>query len=389
MHKGKYVFAQLLDFIDKDVFLRIANKYDGNRYVKQFTCWNQLAVLMFGQLSNRESLRDVVLATQAHASKAYHLGFGRHAAKSTLADANTKRDYRIFEEFAYKVISEAQRCRIVDIFKLNGDVYAFDSTTVDLCLSTFEWALFRKRKGGIKMHTLYDLETQIPTFFHITPARVHDTKAMDVIPYEENSFYIFDRGYNDFKRLHNIECIGAYFVIRGKTNNDFKPMKWKRRFPPESGIQSDAIGYMAGQLTMEKYPDKIRRVIYFDKDSKKKFIFFTNALTISPIMVAELYHNRWQIELFFKWIKQHLKIKKFWGTSENAVRIQIYSAIIAYCMMAIVQKKMNIERSIYEMLPIVSISLTDTTNLRDLFAKPNCNIVNELDDSTEPNLFNC
>lgn len=212
---------------------------------------------------------------------------------------------------------------------------------------------------------------------------------MDVIPYEENSFYIYDRGYNDFKRLHNIESIGAYFVIRGKTNNDFRPMKWKLRFPPESGIQSDAIGYMAGQLTMEKYPDKIRRVIYLDKESKKKFIFFTNALTISPVMVAELYHNRWQIELFFKWIKQHLKIKKFWGTSENAVRIQIYSAIIAYCMMAIVQKKMNVERSIYEMLQIVSISLTDTTNLRDLFAKPNCNIVNELDDSTEPNLFNC
>lgn len=344
---------------------------------------------MFGQLSNRESLRDVVLATQAHATKAYHLGFGKHAAKSTLADANTKRDYRIFEEFAYKVISEAQRCRIVDIFKLNRNVYAFDSTTVDLCLSTFEWALFGKRKGEIKIHTLYDLETQIPIFFHITPAKVHDTKAMDFIPYEEYSFYIYDRGYNDFKRLHNIESIGAYFVIRGKTNNDFRSMKWKRRFPPESGIQSDAIGYMAGQLTMEKYPDKIRRVIYLDKESKKKFIFFTNALTISPVMVAGLYHNRWQIELFFKWIKQHLKIKKFWGTSENAVRIQIYSAIIAYCMMAIVQKKMNVERSIYEMLQIVSISLTDTTNLRDLFAKPNCNIVNELDDSTEPNLFNC
>ena len=212
---------------------------------------------------------------------------------------------------------------------------------------------------------------------------------MDVIPYEENSFYIYDRGYNDFKRPHNIESIGAYFVIRGKTNNDFRPMKWKRRFPPESGILSDDVGYMAGQLTMEKYPDKIRRVIYFDKDNKKMFIFFTNALTISPVMVAKLYHNRWQIELLYKWIKQHLKIKKFWGTSENAVRIQIYSAIIAYCMMAIVQKKMNVERSIYEMLQIVSISLTDTTHLRDLFAKPYCNIVNELDDSTEPNLFNC
>ena len=387
MHKGKFVFSQLLDFIDKDVFLRISNKYGGNRYVKQFTCWNQLAVLMFGQLSNRESLRDLVLATQAHASKAYHLGFGKHAVRSTLADANTKRDYRIFEEFAYKVIAEAQRCRIVDIFKLNGKVYAFDSTTVDLCLNAFKWALFRKQKGGIKIHTVYDLETQIPTFFHITPARVHDMNAMDLIPYEENSFYIFDRGYNDFKRLHNIESIGAYFVIRGKKNNDFKPMRWKRRFPPESGILSDAIGYMDGQLTMGKYPDKIRRVIYWDEENQRSFIFLTNALTINPITIAELYHNRWKIELFFKWIKQHLKIKKFWGTSENAVRIQIYSAIIAYCMMAIVQKKMNVDRSIYEMLQIVSISLTDTTTLRDLFAKPNYNIVNERNGSTEPTLF--
>ena len=208
---------------------------------------------------------------------------------------------------------------------------------------------------------------------------------MDEIPYEENSFYIFDRAYNDFGRLFTINGVGAYFVVRGKKNNDFKPMRWKRRLP--AGVMSDAIGYMGGQLTMEKYPDKLRRVIYLDKDSKKKFIFFTNAMTISPVMVAELYHNRWQIELFFKWIKQHLKIKKFWGTSENAVRIQIYSAIIAYCMMAIVQKKMNVERSIYEMLQIVSISLTDATPLKDLFAKPNYNIVNELDDSTEPSLF--
>ena len=211
MHKGKYVFSQLLDFLDRNDFNYLSRKYGGDKYVKQFTCYNQLCVLMFGQLSNRESLRDVVLATQAHASKAYHLGFGKHAAKSTLADANTKRDYRIFEEFAYKVIAEAQRCRIVDIFKLNGNVYAFDSTTVDLCLSTFEWALFRKKKGGIKMHTLYDLETQIPTFFHITPARVHDTKAMDVIPYEENSFYIFDRGYNDFKPMKWKHLINRYY----------------------------------------------------------------------------------------------------------------------------------------------------------------------------------
>lgn len=385
MNKGKYVFSQLLDFLDKDVFLRISNKYNGNRYVKSFTCWNQLAVMMFGQLSNRESLRDLVLATQAHANKAFHLGFGKYASKSTLADANTKRDYRIFEEFAYRVMAEAQKCRAVEIFKLGGKVYAFDSTTIDLCLSVFEWALFRKKKGGVKIHTLYDIETQIPTFFHITPARLHDTKAMDAIPYEENSFYIFDRAYNDFGRLFTINSVGAYFVVRGKKNNDFRPMRWKRRLP--SGVLSDAIGYMDGQLTMSKYPEKIRRIIYLDSESDRKFIFFANALDINSLKVAELYHNRWQIELFFKWLKQHLKIKKFWGETENAVRIQIYTAITTYCMIAIVQKKMSIERSIYEMLQLVSISLTETICLKDLFAKPNCNIVNELDGSTEPTLF--
>ena len=385
MNKGKYVFSQLLDFLNKDVFLRISNKYNGNRYVKSFTCWNQLAVMMFGQLSNRESLRDLVLATQAHANKAFHLGFGKYASKSTLADANTKRDYSIFEEFAYRVMAEAQKCRAVEIFKLGGKVYAFDSTTIDLCLSVFEWALFRKKKGGVKIHTLYDIETQIPTFFHITPARLHDTKAMDAIPYEENSFYIFDRAYNDFGRLFTINSVGAYFVVRGKKNNDFRPMRWKRRLP--SGVLSDAIGYMDGQLTMSKYPEKIRRIIYLDSESDRKFIFFTNALDINSLKVAELYHNRWQIELFFKWLKQHLKIKKFWGETENAVRIQIYTAITTYCMIAIVQKKMSIERSIYEMLQLVSISLTETICLKDLFAKPNCNIVNEPDGSTEPTLF--
>lgn len=397
MHNGKFVFSQLLDFLDKDIFLRISNKYNGNRYVKFFTCWNQLAVLMFGQLSNRESLRDLALATQALSRKAFHLGFGKYATKSNLSKANNGRDYHIFEEFAYRVIAEARECRATDIFKLNGHVYAFDSTTIELCLNAFKWAVYRKnqRKGGIKVHTLYDIETSIPTFFHITEARVNDMRAMDAIPYEENSFYIFDRGYNDFKRLYAIESIGAYFVVRGKKNNDFRPMKWKRRFPPGSGILSDAIGYMDGQLTMGKYPDKIRRVIYWNEESKRKFIFFTNAfseddrLDISPVMVAELYHNRWQIELFFKWLKQHLKIKKFWGTSENAVRIQIYSAITAYCMMAIVQKKMRTQRPIYEMLQLVNVSLTETLPLGELFDKPNNNIINELDDSSEPNLFNC
>ena len=385
MNKGKYVFSQLLSFLDPFVFLRISKKYCGDKYVKTFSCWNQLAVMMFGQLSNRESLRDLVLATQAHANKAFRLGFGKAVTKSNLSKANNNRDYRIFAEFAYRVMSEARQCRATEIFKLSGKVYAFDSSTIDLCLSVFGWALFRKRKGGIKLHTLYDIETQIPTFFHITPARIHDTRAMDAIPYEENSFYIFDRAYNDFGRLFTINGVGAYFVVRGKKNNDFKPMRWKRRLPAD--VLSDAIGYMAGQLTMSKYPEKIRRILYLDPESDRAFIFFTNALDISPLKIAELYHNRWQIELFFKWLKQHLKVKKFWGVSENAVRIQIYTAVTAYCMMAIVQKKMDVQRSIYEVLQLVSVSLTDTVELKALFCKPNCNIVNELNDSSEPTLF--
>lgn len=385
MNKGKYVFTQLLSFLDPFVFLRISKKYCGDKYVKTFSCWNQLAVMMFGQLSHRESLRDLVLATQAHANKAFRLGFGKAVTKSNLSKANNNRDYRIFAEFAYRVMSEARQCRATEIFKLGGKVYAFDSSTIDLCLSVFGWALFRKRKGGIKLHTLYDIETQIPTFFHITPARIHDTRAMDAIPYEENSFYIFDRAYNDFGRLFTINSVGAYFVVRGKKNNDFKPMRWKRRLP--AGVLSDAIGYMAGQLTMSKYPEKIRRILYLDPESGRTFTFFTNALDISPLKVAELYHNRWQIELFFKWLKQHLKVKKFWGVSENAVKIQIYTAVTAYCMMAIVQKKMDVQRSIYEMLQLVSVSLTDTVELKALFCKPNCNIVNELNDSSEPTLF--
>ena len=363
MSNGKLVYSQLLDFLDRNHFNYLVRKYDGDKYVKNFTCYNQLAVLMYGQLSNRESLRDVVFAAQALEDKAYRLGFGKNVSKSTLADANNKRDYHIFEQFAYHTVAEARECRASDIFKLGGNVYAFDSTT------------------------MYDLETSIPTFFHITEARVNDMNAMDVIPYEEDSFYIFDRGYNDFERLFRINAIGAYFIVRGKKNNDFKPMKWTRRFPPGSGILSDAIGYMNGELTRGKYPEKVRRIVYWDDEQKRKFIFFTNALDISPMMVAELYHNRWQIELFFKWLKQHLKIKKFWGESENAVRIQIYTAITAYCMMAIVQKKMGIDRPIYEMLQLASASLAEFKPLDKLFRKPNYNIVNELDGSTEPTLF--
>lgn len=385
MNKEKYVFAQLVSFLNEDKFRRIVNKYQGNRYVKHFTCWNQLLALMFGQLSNRESLRDLIIALGAHRSKCYHLGMGKNVSKSSLARANQDRDYRIFEEFAYFLVNEAQQKRKTDIFKLGGNVYAFDSTTIDLCLNVFWWAKFRKKKGGIKVHTLYDVETQIPTFFHITTASVHDSKAMDKIPYEPGSYYIFDRAYNNFKMLYRTHQIEACFVVRAKKNLQYKALKWKRRMP--KNVLSDMTIELTGFYPKQYYPDKLRLVRYWDEEQKREFVFLTNAMDISALQVAELYKNRWQVELFFKWLKQHLKIKKFWGTTENAVRIQIYAAICTYCLVAIIQHDMKLDRSTYEVLQILSISLTDKTLLKDLFNKTNFQYDKERRDSNEPSLF--
>ncbi len=367
MNKEKYVFAQLISFLNEDKFRRIVNKYQGNRYVKHFTCWNQLLSLMFGQLSNRESLRDLIVALDAHHSKCYHLEMGRNVSRSSLARANQDRDYHIFEEYAYYLVNEARQKRVTDIFKLGGNVYAFDSTTIDLCLSVFWWAKFRKKKGGVKVHTLYDVETQIPAFFHITEASVHDSKAMSEIPYESGSCYIFDRAYNNFKMLYRIHRIGAYFVVRAKKNLQYKPVKWKRRLP--KNVLSDMTIELTGFYPKQYYPEPLRLVRYWDEEQKREFVFLTNATHISALQVAELYKNRWQVELFFKWLKQHLKIKKFWGVTENAVRIQVYAAICTYCLVAIVQHDMQPDRSTYEVLQILSISLTDKTPLRDLFDK--------------------
>ena len=386
MFKDEYDFAQLVKFLDYEKFKYIVKKYDGNKYVKSYTYWNQLLTMMFGQLSNRESLRDLIVAMEAHAGKLYHLGIGKSVTRSNLSKANEQRDYRIFEDFATFMIAEARKRRIDKIFELDGHVYAFDSTTIDLCLSVFEWAKFRKHKGGIKMHTLYDVEAEVPAFVHITPANVHDTKAMPEIPYEAGAHYIFDRGYNDFANLYTINRIDAFFVVRAKTNVQIKPRTWKRRFP--EGVVSDVIGSFAGYKSSKNYPEELRKVIVVDPEDGTRYIFLTNNLTASPEQVSQLYRNRWSGELFFKWIKQHLKIKKFWGTSENAVRIQIYCAIITYCLVAIVQHDMKLERSIYEVLQILGISLTDKTHLRDLFDKSNFKNVNVLSDSSEPNLFN-
>ena len=365
MHKDKFVFAQLVCFLDRNKFNYIVRKYDGDKYVKHFTCWNQLLAMMFGQLSNRESLRDLIIALEAHRSKCYHLGMGRNVSKSSLARANQDRDHRIFEEYAYFLVKEARQKRKIDIFKLEGNVYAFDSTTIDLCLAVFWWAKFRKKKGGVKIHVLYDVETQIPAFFHITEASVHDSRAMKEIPYEAGSYYIFDRAYNNFRMLYRIHQIEAFFVVRAKKNLQYKPIKWKRRLP--GNVLSDMTIELTGFYPRQYYPGQIRLVRYWEEEQEREFVFLTNATHISALQVADLYKNRWQVELFFKWLKQHLKIKRFWGTTENAVRIQIYAAICTYCLVAIVQHDMKLDRSTYEVLQILSISLTDKTHLRELF----------------------
>lgn len=386
MFKDKFVFSQLIAFLDRNHFNYLARKYDGDKYVKHLTCWNQLLALMFGQLSNRESLRDLIVALEAHQSKCFHLGLGRKPiAKTTLATANQNRDYRIFEEFAFYMMEQARRNRAADIFKLGGKVYAFDSTTILLCLSVFWWAKFRKKKGGVKVHVLYDLEAQVPAFYHITTASVHDSKAMPEIPYETGAYYIFDRGYNNFKELFRIQRMESFFVVRAKTNLQYKCVKWKRRMP--KNILSDAEIELTVYNSRKDYPDNLRLVRYYDEEQDREFMFLTNAMDLTAQQIADLYKNRWQIELFFKWLKQHLKIKKFWGTTENAVRIQIAAAITAYCLVAIVQHDMKLKRSTYEVLQILSISLTDKTPLRELFDKTYSNDVKEQFGPLIPGLF--
>ena len=386
MNKDKYVFAQLLEYLDYDKFRHLVDKYDGNRYVKHLTCWNQLLALMFGQLSNRESLRDVIVAIEAHRSKCFHLGLGRKPiAKTTLATANQNRDFRIFEEFAFYMMAQAREKRAADIFKLGGKVYAFDSTTTPLCLSVFWWAKFRKKKGGVKAHVLYDLEAQVPAFYHITTASVYDSKAMPEIPYETGAYYVFDRGYNNFGELYRIQRMESFFVVRAKSNLQYRCVKWKRRLP--KNILTDAEIELTVYKSRKDYPENLRLVRYYDEEQDREFMFLANAMDLTAQQIADLYKNRWQIELFFKWLKQHLKIKKFWGTTENAVRIQISAAITAYCLVAIVQHDMKLKRSTYEVLQILSMSLTDKTPLRELFDKTYSNDVKEQLGPLIPGLF--
>lgn len=379
MNQGKYIFAQLTDFLPRRVFDRLVDKYEGNKHIRSFTCWNQMLCMVFGQLTARDSMRDLMLSLEAHQPKYYHLGFGSTVSRRNFGTANERRNYRIFEEFAYVLIEEARRSCYRDDFEIevDGNVYALDSTTIDLCLSIFWWAKFRKHKGGIKLHTLYDVKTSIPSFLYITNASVHDVNIMDIIPYEEGSFYVADKGYTDFLRLYKIHTNGSFFVTRAKENLRFKRM-YSRAVDKTTGVQSDHIGQLEIYKSKNEYPEKLRRIKYYDAEHDKDLVFLTNNMDLKASEIAFLYKKRWAVELFFKWMKQHLKIKSFWGTTLNAVKIQMYCAVIAYCLVAIIGNKLKVDRSIYEILQILSISLLDKTPIKEILKKCDYNNVKEL-----------
>ena len=379
MNQGKYIFAQLTDFLPRRVFDRLVDKYEGNKHVRSFTCWNQMLCMVFGQLTARDSMRDLMLSLEAHQPKYYHLGFGSTVSRRNLGTANERRNYKIFEEFAYVLIEEARRSCYRDDFEIevDGNVYALDSTTIDLCLSIFWWAEFRKHKGGIKLHTLYDVKTSIPSFLYITNASVHDVNIMDIIPYEAGSFYVADKGYTDFLRLYKIHTNGSFFVTRAKENLRFKRM-YSRAVDKTTGVQSDHIGKLEIYKSKNEYPEKLRRIKFYDAEHDKDLVFLTNNMDLKASEIAFLYKKRWAVELFFKWMKQHLKIKSFWGTTLNAVKIQMYCAVIAYCLVAIIGNKLKVDRSIYEILQILSISLLDKTPIKEILTKCDYNNVKEL-----------
>jgi len=378
MHSGKYVFAQVTDFLPRRQFDSIVKQYKGNRYIKHFTCWNHLLCMMFGQLSNRESLSDLILCIEAHKSKSYHLGLGINVSKNNLAKANEHRNWQIYAEYAYLLIKQARSECLSDDFELilQGNVYAFDATIIDLCLNVFWWAKFRTTKAAIKVHTLFDIKTNIPAFIYITEASLHDVNALDELEYEKDGFYVLDKGYVDFKRLYKIHQANAFFVTRAKANFKFRWQKSSKTHR-NTGVMCDQLVLLAGFYARKNYPAKMRRIKYYDTDTDKTFTFLTNNLELPALDIALLYKYRWRIELFFKWIKQHLKVLTFWGTSENAVKIQIYTAILTYTLVAIIRSKLQCPLSNYEILQVLSMSLLDKAPLIDLLNKPYCQNVKE------------
>lgn len=372
MNQGRYIFSQLCDFLPVDFFKWLVKKYEGNKYVKSFTCWNHLLILLFGQLSNREGLRDLVVTLAPHKRAFHHLGFGKSVTRSNLSKANEVRDVRIFREFANRMIAIAREKRAgVKDFFLSNKVYAFDSTTISLCLSVFWWTRLHHGRGGVKMHTLYDVTTDIPSFVIITDASVHDSKVMDQIPYESDSFYIFDRAYMATEHLFQIEMSEAYFVVREKSKILYKVLEDKHCSNPDTGVMADQIIVFTGSKTKKQYPRELRRVVFYDSENNRTLVLYTNNFEVSAEQIALLYKYRWRVELFFKWMKQHLRIKEFYGTSENAVQIQIYAALTAYCLVAIVEHEMQLDMDTYDVLKILSTSLLTRMPLRDLLDKSN------------------
>lgn len=374
MFIDRYVFSQVMDFIPRYSFEVCVKRYHGDRHSRQFTCRDQFLCMAFGQLSYRDSLRDTITCLRTQRNTLYHLGLSSSVSRSTLATANEKRDFRIYRDFAEILIVRARKlCIDDDEFQLSleGSVYALDSSTIDLCLNTFQWADFRTTKSGVKLHALLDIRTNIPSFFLITKAKVSDVRILDQIPFEPGAHYVFDRGYLDFRRLFRIDCEGSFFLIRAKKNTKLKTVsyrhvlqKWK-----ELGVESDHLVSPIGMKTKTLYPKPIRRVIYYDSAQERRFVFLTNDLKADPKTIADLYRYRWRIELFFKWIKQHLKIKSFWGHSRNAVKTQICIAISVYLLVAILRKELKLDRSLYEILQILSVSLFVKKPLNALFSE--------------------
>lgn len=367
MHKGQFIFSQLIRFLPKRAFDCLVDKYDGNKWIKTFTCWNHLLVLVFAQLSNRESLRDLITSLAPYKTYYHHLGFGKSLSRSNLSKANEIREVKIFELYAQRIISIAREKRdgIKDFF-LSNNVYAFDSSTISLCLSVFWWTKLHHGKSGVKMHTLYDVKTSVPAFVIITGADVHDSKVMDQIPYEENSFYVFDRAYMATIQLFAIAEAKAFFVVREKHRMVYEVTNDRDYNNPTTGIMSDQNIRFTGSKTKKQYPDELRRIVFYDKDDNRTFVFYTNNMDVKAEDIALLYKYRWSVELFFKWMKQHLRLKEFYGTTENAVKIQIYAAIIAYCLVATVEKEIAIEMTTYDVLRVLSTSLLVKMPLNEL-----------------------
>lgn len=369
MNQGKYVFSQIMGLISYKQFQTIVNRHFGDYKVRDFSCWKQFLCMGFGQLTHRESISDTILCLKANANKMYHFGIGDVVAVSTITRANENRSYLIYEELAMLLIKEAKQLYIDDDdleVSLKSNVFAIDATTIDLCLTAFYWAAFRSTKGGIKLHTQLDLKTSIPEFILFSNASVHDVNVLDVITFEANSFYIMDRGYVDYRRLYKIHMCDAFFVTRAKDNMNYRRI-YSHPKDKTQGILFDQTILLNNYYASKDYPEKIRIIKFRDEQTGKELIFLTNNFQLKATEIAQLYKHRWKIELFFKWIKQHLKIKSFWGQSENAVKTQIWIAVSVYVLVAIAKKKFMLNHSLYEILQILSISIFEKMPINQLF----------------------